>query len=277
MRNVSLIVVTVSLAGCGPNLEESCNDYVDAWIACIDEAYIDDPAIGDSVKATTEGACDVYEGVEGKDAKEAADILDCYTEILDAGDCSTIEAYGDTVGQLPTCVGLPPVEGVGTATGFGTATGGGPGTGTGTGTGTGGNTLFFGIDWVDDGQDPYDTNSDGFPDAGCNDTVRFMVNDPSGGGWQVGMAETAATNGWTGEDCFNGYATFSICHPIDTGGDEIDEVPSCLPFDVVAGQTTLLDASKEPYLTYIFQTNAGSCHVTGDAPGYYGALGCSTF
>lgn len=160
-----------------------------------------------------------------------------------------------------------------TTTTGGTAGGTTGGTAGGT---TGGTTsLSFVVDWTDDGYTPTDTDSDGFPDTGCDDTVMTTITDPLGAPtWEFGMAETDSTNGWTGEDCFNGYNTFAFCHSVGLT-HTLNEVTSCSVLDVVAGSTTLMDAEKDPFLTYYF-AEGGDCFVFGNDPSYYATLGCTT-
>lgn len=118
-------------------------------------------------------------------------------------------------------------------------------------------------DWVDDG---------GTPATGsCGDQLQVQIIDPLGViDWQFGMAESG---GWTGEDCFNGSGTMAVCHPVTVFGSTLNEVADCQPSSVVAGSTTLMDASKEPFLTY-YLADANTCFVWGADASYYAALGC---
>ncbi len=146
-----------------------------------------------------------------------------------------------------------------------------------TGTTGGGTTSTFSVvvDWTDDGNSPTDTDGDGLPDTGCGDSVTITITDPlNAQNWDFGMAETASTNGWTGEDCLNGYGSFNICHPIGLTAT-LDEVSDCSANSVVAGQTTLLDAEKDPFTTY-YLSDMSECFVFGDDPSYYASLGCTT-
>src|SRR5688500_1486346 len=95
-----MMVGVLLLAGCGADVDGACQNYDDAWVGCIDEAYADDPAMGDSVKAATEGTCDVYDGAKDK---ESADLLNCYADTISGGDCSPAEAYATTVAAITDC------------------------------------------------------------------------------------------------------------------------------------------------------------------------------
>ena len=84
-----------------------------------------------------------------------------------------------------------------------------------------------------------------------------------------GMVASGAP-GWTGEDCLNGLGDYQICHGfhMDLTLNEV-----CAPADVVAGSTTLFDASLDSSITY-YLGEGSTCLVWGpDAP-YYAALGC---
>lgn len=188
--------------------------------------------------------------------------------------------------------------GTGTATGTATATGTGTGSGTGTGTGTGSGTsttagtptgvttgstttvprsassgLGFVVDWTNDGYTPTDTDGDGLPDAGCDDSLSIEILDPLAiPSWSFGIAETQIANGWTGEDCLNGYGSYTLCHTIGLTAT-LNEVSSCQASDVVAGSTTLFHAEQNPFVTYMFH-DGSYCFAFGNDPAYYQSLGC---
>ena len=156
-------------------------------------------------------------------------------------------------------------------------TGGDADTDTDTDTDTGGPLAFqVTVNWFDDGLVPADTDGDGLPDVGCGDTLQVVVNDPMGNtNWSFGMAETGSPVGWYGEDCFMGYGGFNYCH--DFTGDTLNlaEVTDCSVLSVVEGQTTLFDAAKDPYLTYILGNDQNECWVWGHDVSYYAALPCT--
>ncbi|MEQ1567507.1 MAG: hypothetical protein ABMA64_17835 [Myxococcota bacterium] len=102
MRFGTMVVMGMSLAGCGADVEGACNNYTDAWIACIEEAYAGDQASIDATKAAMDGTCDAYAGAKDK---ESADLLNCYADTIDGGDCSTAESYLTTIGGITTCGG----------------------------------------------------------------------------------------------------------------------------------------------------------------------------
>ena len=127
------------------------------------------------------------------------------------------------------------------------------------------------LDWTDDGASPADTDGDGLNDTGCGDSLAICIVDPLGvTNWDFGMAEEGAY-GWTGEDCLNGYGAYSLCHPIGLM-HVLNQV--CRPDEVVPGQTTLLDAEKEPFLTYYLDDGA-VCFTFGRDTSYYASLGCT--
>jgi len=131
------------------------------------------------------------------------------------------------------------------------------------------------VTWTDDGAVPEDTDGDSLPDVGCGDSVSISITDPDGeANWDFGMAETGSGNGWFGEDCFEGYASFNHCHAIGVNAS-LDEVTDCGAASVVAGTSTLLDAAKDPFLTYYLADSLGSCFVWGHDVAYYGPLACT--
>lgn len=101
-----LFVLSASLVACGPDLEQSCQDYFDAQIGCIEEAYADDPAMADAAKAAyPDTYCDAYADASGAAADDAADLFECYAAATDAADCSTTEGYTALSNELLACVG----------------------------------------------------------------------------------------------------------------------------------------------------------------------------
>jgi hypothetical protein len=90
-----------ALAGCR-DVEEACLRYVDARSACIARAYEGDPEGKKAREAELEGICDPYAGTRGRASSR---LLDCYADTIDAGDCSTPEAYFSTIGGVDACGG----------------------------------------------------------------------------------------------------------------------------------------------------------------------------
>jgi len=134
--------------------------------------------------------------------------------------------------------------------------------------------LVVSANWTDDGQQPQDTDGDSLPDVGCGDSVQITIQDPLGEpSWSFGMAETGQPNGWTGEDCYMGYAWINVCHSVGINSS-IPEVTSCSALDVTDGRT-LLDASKDPFLTYFLEDSLGNCFVWGHDTSYYGPMVCT--
>ena len=186
---------------------------------------------------------------------------------------------------LAACYGGPDIKGdsgylpnTGNPT-TGTATGTATGTGTGTGTtsicnpgGLTGTQFLVSIDWTDDGLLPTDSDGDGLNDTGCDDVLNICINDPYGVSmWDFGMTEIGA-QGWTGEDCLAGYGAYNLCHEVTAPSDSLDQV--CDPALVVRSESTLFDASKDPYLTY-YLSDQSACFVFGADTAYYGSLGCT--
>ncbi len=173
------------------------------------------------------------------------------------------------VAALAACGTSKDSDSVGTSTGY---TGTQPVTGyTSTSVGT---TFSVAVDWNDDdGQVPTDSDGDGILDSGCGDSVDITIHDPLGvTDWSFGMVE-AGPDGWTGEDCLTGFGTYAFCHQI--GIDHtLAEVADCAAGSVVESSSTLLDASKEPSLTYFLEDGSGYCFVWGNDPSYYAAMSC---
>jgi hypothetical protein len=93
-------VMTFSLAGCGGgDPEASCNAYIAAYSACAAEAYGDDSGTYDLPDST----CDAYSGLSGGAAGDAADLLDCYTDAYNSGDCSTTDGITAITTGLSSC------------------------------------------------------------------------------------------------------------------------------------------------------------------------------
>ncbi len=130
------------------------------------------------------------------------------------------------------------------------------------------------IDWTDDGEVPTDTDGDTLPDIGCGDSVTVTITDPLGEtSWSFGMAETGSTNGWTGEDCYQGYLTYNFCHSVGVA-DTIPETTDCSANSVADG-VTLMDAAKDPFLTYYLEDSLGTCFTWGEDITYYGPVNCT--
>lgn len=90
MNRLVLTALAVGLFGCGgADPEQACTDYLAAVDACFAEASGSSP-VQDSY-------CDAYSGLTGSGAKTAADLLDCYVQVIDAGDCSEVPAANDTL------------------------------------------------------------------------------------------------------------------------------------------------------------------------------------
>lgn len=98
---VSLVVAsTLVLSGCGADAGEACTAYIDAVASCAAEAYPDDPSLYEMPAST----CDAYNDLSGSGASDAADLLNCYADTINAGDCSTPEGYAAAVADISSCV-----------------------------------------------------------------------------------------------------------------------------------------------------------------------------
>ncbi len=103
MRKMSLLGVMLLAAGCGPDLEASCQNYLDAYFACADAAFEGDDGTLETTKATLDGYCSVYEGYKGSEAKDAAELLDCYADAYSAADCTTVEGFAAAGTDIGSC------------------------------------------------------------------------------------------------------------------------------------------------------------------------------
>ncbi len=127
--------------------------------------------------------------------------------------------------------------------------------------------------WVDDGLVPEDTDADGINDTGCDgDVLEICIQDPLGQvDWLLGFVEDGPY-GWAGEDCL-GTGGYDHCHTVTAPEDTIDEV--CTLQEVADG-STLMDALKDPFLTYYLEDpTTGACFVWGTDVAYYAALSCT--
>lgn len=90
--------LTLSLVGCGADVEGACQAYIDAANGCVAEAYPDDAATYE----VADTYCDAYAGMKDK---ESADLLNCYADAYDAADCSTTEGYTGATADMSACAG----------------------------------------------------------------------------------------------------------------------------------------------------------------------------
>lgn len=98
MRKMTLVALAMIASACGPDLEQSCQNYVDALQACTSDALGGTTSTGTTgtTGGTTTGAdaaCSVYDGLKGSEAKDAATYLDCLADTYGAADCSTAEGF----------------------------------------------------------------------------------------------------------------------------------------------------------------------------------------
>lgn len=103
-------------------------------------------------------------------------------------------------------------------------------------------------------------------------------------GWDFGMVQTGADNGWAGEDCLSGIPSgygstvisggYEYCHHLGATGGQLETVAS--PDDVVEGSTTLFAKQYEATITYVlFEGDSNTCFAWGDDPNYYKGLDCT--
>jgi hypothetical protein len=80
--------------GSGGGTGSACEQFVEAWGACIDEFGGDREDYG-----LTDGYCDAYTD----DIYD--DLLLCYADALRTGDCSTVEGYTEAANEAAMCPG----------------------------------------------------------------------------------------------------------------------------------------------------------------------------
>jgi len=103
-RSSVLLVVAIVATSCGADVNASCDNYVAAWEACVNEAFADDENLKESTLATLDGTCETYASHTGKAAKESARILDCYADSIDAADCGDADAYALAISGISSCL-----------------------------------------------------------------------------------------------------------------------------------------------------------------------------
>ena len=75
-----------ALSGCGPTTAEACDQYFDAWDACLVEYYDAQGLDYDSSMGLSDDYCETTYGTTNVQA--STDILLCYVEEIEAHDCS---------------------------------------------------------------------------------------------------------------------------------------------------------------------------------------------
>ena len=91
MKQISFVGMLL-LGACGPDLQSSCEAYIEANNGCIEEA-LGTATIPDGVLLDPATSCAGYEGLKGSAAKAQAKQLDCYATEIAAADCSDPAAY----------------------------------------------------------------------------------------------------------------------------------------------------------------------------------------
>ncbi len=102
IRPFFLAAVPLLFTGCGDSTVDACQSYISAVQTCLAEAYVDDEVTMDAVLASydEEAICSVYEDA---DSTEATDLMLCYTDAVEAGDCSTPEGWTAISTDLTAC------------------------------------------------------------------------------------------------------------------------------------------------------------------------------
>jgi hypothetical protein len=95
LKRITLVGL-LFVGACGPDLQASCEAYISANNACVEEA-MGTATIPDGALLDPEAACAVYDGVKGSAAKSQAKQLDCYATAIDGVDCSDSAAYATGV------------------------------------------------------------------------------------------------------------------------------------------------------------------------------------
>jgi hypothetical protein len=103
MRAPGLLLAAIALPACGPDVQAACEAYVDAWVACIETAYVANQTELDILVASTDGTCQEYVGLE-KDA-QVEDVLTCYANLYTNADCTSEAGYVSATQSLAACGG----------------------------------------------------------------------------------------------------------------------------------------------------------------------------
>ena len=88
--------------------------------------------------------------------------------------------------------------------------------------------------------------------------------------YQLGMLDTLNEDGWRGEDCLNGMAGYTHCHPLgETGGTLATVFDVAMVEPGVSTRHTRAEGA-EGALTYALLDAEGNCLVAfGNLPDYY--------
>lgn len=93
--SAAAIVAVVSVFACGEDPQQACEDYLDAALTCVDDAYAGDDAALAAAKAALDGACD--------SVNSEADYFHCLKDAYANGDCSTVDGYLAIASDLSSC------------------------------------------------------------------------------------------------------------------------------------------------------------------------------
>lgn len=100
MRSL-LLLAPLFLAACGADVEAACTNYFDAYDACATE-YADANGIDPATVVPDDSICDAYAGATDQ---ESADLLNCYAEAYNNGDCSTSDGWTAVSTEITACAG----------------------------------------------------------------------------------------------------------------------------------------------------------------------------
>lgn len=107
MRWSSVVgVVAFGVTGCGPDPSEACEAFVDAYTACISQAWADDPASRDALLAPyDERYCEGADELSRKDARRGVDEWTCLADAYAEADCT-----GHNLSRVDSFACSPPYE-----------------------------------------------------------------------------------------------------------------------------------------------------------------------
>lgn len=95
MSRLSALAV-LFLTACGPDLQAACENYINANNGCYEEAYGAEE-IPDGMMLDAATFCAGYDGYKGSEAKDAAELLDCWATEIEAADCSDASTAGTSL------------------------------------------------------------------------------------------------------------------------------------------------------------------------------------
>jgi len=108
------------------------------------------------------------------------------------------------------------------------------------------------------------------PELGTDEAMTITIENGPFPSYQLGLLDTLNEDGWRGEDCLNGMAGHTHCHPLGaTGGTLTTVYDIALIEDGYTTRHTHAEGSAGE-LTYALLDPDGNCLVTfGHLPDYY--------